>query len=138
MIQNTLMACAVLSVLACGGNCDNDNEQSYQVVGPLNFTGEYSGAGEDIHIRESIQPENTENRFSARQTKVVGGTSQVFYSASGAVTVQYVASRPGATLATSNLSITLVQAQLIRTGSSRIRVTYNGTTLSAVIEPFGS
>ena len=138
MMQNTLMACAILTVLACGGNCGGDDEQSYQVVGPLNFTGVYGGAGEDLHIRESSQVETTANRFSAGQTKVVGGTSQVFYSASGAVTVQYVASRPGATLATSNLSITLVQAQAIQVGTSRIRVTYNGTTLSTFIEPVGS
>lgn len=136
-MQNTLMACAVLTVLACGGECGGDDETSSQVVGPLNFTGVYGAAGADLHIRESSQAETTANRFAAGQTKVVGGSSQVFYSASGAVTVQYVASRPGATLATSNLSITLPQAQAIQVGTSRIRVTYNGTTLSSFIEPVG-
>ncbi len=135
MIQNTLMACAVLTVLACGGECGGDSDSSSQVVGPLNFTGEYSGAGEDIHIRESIQPENTENRFSAGQTKGVAGNSRTFSNPPANIAIIYSASRPGVTLATSTLILSLVQAQAIKAGTSRIRVTYNGTTLSAVIEP---
>lgn len=135
MIQNTLMACAILTVLACGGECGGDSDSSSQVVGPLNFTGEYSGAGEDIHIRESIELEEPANRFSAGQTKSVAGSSRTFSSPSAFVLINYAASRPGVTLATSNLTLSLVQAQAIKAGTSRIRVTYNGTTLSAVIEP---
>ncbi len=138
MMQNTLMACAVLTVLACGGECGGDDESSSQVVGPLNFTGVHGAAGADLHIRESSQAETTANRFAAGQTKVVGGSSQVFFNSSGAVTVQYVASRPGTTLATSNLNINVFEAQAIKAGTTRIRVTFNGTTLSAVIEPVGT
>jgi len=50
MMQNTLMACAILTVLACGGECGGDSTRSSQVIGPLNFTGVYGGTGEDLHI----------------------------------------------------------------------------------------
>lgn len=137
MMQNTLMACAIFTVLACGGNCGGDEERSSQVVGPLNFTGTYTGPGDDLHIRETAQAESAGNRFSAGQTKVVGGSSQRFYSASDIRAVEYLASRPGATLASTTLNVSFSQANAILAGTSRIRVTYSGTTLSAVIEPVG-
>jgi len=135
MMQNTLMACAIFTVLACGGECGGDGERSSQLVGPLNFTGSYVGPGEDLHIRETAQAESTGNRFSAGQTRVLAGSSQRFYSASDIRAVEYVASRPGATLASTTLNVSFSQADAIVAGTSRIRVTYSGTTLSAVIEP---
>ena len=137
MSQNTLMAFAVLTVLACGGNCDDDNNQSFRSVGPLFFTGFYSGAGEDLHIREATAPESDENRFSAGQTKSVSGSNQFFATETDSASIDYVASRPGATLATTKLTITYPQAVEIVNLTRRIRVTYNGTTLTAVTEPVG-
>jgi len=125
------LALSALTLFACfGGDDPSDDKDLVQV----SYRGVYAAAtGSDVHIHERNTAQTDANRFSVTQSKdLVGDTKFDLNSAPFSIT--YVVTRPGITLATTSIELTRDDYISVSVGSKRIRVEYNGTTVTATLE----
>lgn len=121
------LALASLTLIACFGGSE-DRPSSV-----LSYYGVYNAlSGADVHIHESGTEQTDANRFSAGGAKDLVG--QRNYTASDSILLRYVVTRPGVSLDDVELVITRDAFFDVRDGLRRIRVEFDGESLSATLE----
>lgn len=118
---------SALTLIACfgGGN------EPQQVRVP--YLGVYSAlTGPEVYIHESGTSQTDSNRFMATQSKTVAGDRQ--HDLDDSIAITYTVTQPGSTLATTSIELNRLTYVDVRDGIRRIRVDFDGTVVTAVLE----